>query len=167
MSGSADDGAIESPSDSSPTSPELLRASAELMDAVGRLRRAARRRVRRDWPHRPLTEAQVELLRLLFDRPGLRVREAAADLGLAPNTVSTLVGGLVRRGLVRRRVDTRDSRAVRLMLSAAATRRISAWRDRRQQIVAEALSRLPAPSRRAIERALPALVRLAREVEGA
>jgi DNA-binding MarR family transcriptional regulator len=165
MPTSSEPGSIESAFPSS-ARPEVLRTSAELMDVVGRLRRAARRRVRREWPHRLLTDAEVELLRLLMDRPGLLVREAAAALGLAPNTVSTLVGGLVRQGLLRRRVDAHDSRAVHLTLSPAARRRISAWRDRRQQVLGEALSRLSELDRRAIERALPALARLAGEVEG-
>lgn len=139
--------------------------SAELMDVVGTLRRSVRRIVRQDWPHRPLTESEVEVLRLLRARPGLRVREAAAALSLAPNTVSTLVGRLVDQDLLERREDERDGRAARLSLSAAAARRIAAWRDRRQHVIERALGRLPEADRQAIARALPALGRLAREVE--
>ena len=139
--------------------------SAELMDLVGTLRRSVRRIVRQDWPHRPLTESEVEVLRLLRGRPGLRVREAAAALSLAPNTMSTLVGRLVEQDLLERRDDERDGRAARLYLSAAAARRIAAWRDRRQHVIERAMERLSEPDREVIVRALPALGRLAREVE--
>jgi len=135
------------------------------MDVVGTLRRSVRRIVRQDWPHRPLTESEVEVLRLLRGRPGLRVREAAAALSLAPNTVSTLVGRLVDQDLLERREDERDGRAACLYLSAAAARRIAAWRDRRQHVIERALARLAEADRDAIARALPALGRLAREVE--
>ena len=137
----------------------------DLMAVVGQLRRSVRRQVRRDWPHRPLVESEVELLRLVHDRPGLRVQEAAASLGLAPNTVSTLVGRLTAKGLLKRQQDAVDGRAARLALTVEATRRLTAWRDRRQQIVGEAIDRLDPADRVAIERALPSLGRLLEAVE--
>lgn len=137
----------------------------ELMQAVSRLRRAVRRTVRRDWPHRPLTESEHELIRLVRATPGLRVQEAASALGLAPNTVSTLVGELCRQGLLERRADPADGRVARLHLTAAATRRISAWRDRRQQLVARELARLRPHERAALKAALPSLWRLVDALE--
>ena len=74
------------------------RVSGELIEVIGRIRRGVRRTVRRDWPYRPLTQSEVELLVLLSERPGTRVGEAADVLGLVPNTVSTLVGRLVAAG---------------------------------------------------------------------
>jgi DNA-binding MarR family transcriptional regulator len=135
------------------------------MGAVGQLRRAVRRQVRQGFPHRPLVESEVELVRLVHDRPGLRIQEAAATLGLAPNTVSTLVTGLTRKGLLERRRDYQDGRAARLALTAEATRRIAAWRDRREQIVAEAILRLAPEDRASIRGAVPSLYRLIEQVE--
>jgi DNA-binding MarR family transcriptional regulator len=137
----------------------------DLMRVVGQLRRSVRRRVRQDWPHAPLPEAHLELLRLVDERPGLRVQEAAGALRLAPNTVSTLVNKLVAAGLLERRRDRRDGRAARLHLTRAAVRRIAAWRDRRQALVAQALATLAAADREAIAGALPALRRLADALE--
>jgi len=134
--------------------------AGELIEVVGRLRRGVRRRVRRDWPYRPLTESEVELLRLLSERPGVRVGEAAEALGLVPNTVSTLVRRLADAGLILRRLDPVDARAARLELTAAARRRIADRRDRRRQVVGSAMVRLTGDDRRAIEAALPALKRL-------
>jgi len=135
------------------------------MQAISRLRRAVRRTVRRDWPHRPLTESEHELIRLVRATPGLRVQEAAIALGLAANTVSTLVGELCRQGLLERRADPDDGRVARLHLTSAATRRLSAWRDRRQQLVARELSRLGPRERAALKAALPSLWRLVDALE--
>lgn len=132
----------------------------ELIEILGRIRRGVRRQVRRDWPSSPLTESEVELLRLLSDQPGTRVGEAADALGLVPNTVSTLVGRLVDAGLVLRRPDPADARAARLELSPAARRRIADRRDRRRQVVEGAMLDMSEDDRRAIEAALPALARL-------
>jgi DNA-binding MarR family transcriptional regulator len=137
----------------------------DLMRVVGQLRRSVRRRVRQDWPHAPLPETHLELLRLVSERPGLRVQEAAAALRLAPNTVSTLVNRLVSAGLLERRRDRRDGRAARLHLTRAAVQRIAAWRDRRQALVAQAMGSLAAADVEAIAGALPALRRLADALE--
>ena len=132
----------------------------ELMEIVLRLRRGVRRRVRRDWSYRPLTDSEIELVVLLQERPGTRVGEAAEALGLVPNTVSTLVGRLVDGGLVSRRPDPDDARAARLELTPAARRRIADRRDRRRQVVQRAMAELGTGDRRAIAAALPALRRL-------
>jgi DNA-binding MarR family transcriptional regulator len=141
--------------------------ASDLMELTGQLRRSVRRLVRRHWPHEPLTPSAVELVRLLDANPGLRVREAATALGLVPNTVSTLVGVLSARGLIARTLDERDARAARLFLTPAAKGRVADWRDRRAQIVGEALDRLDPGERRAIHAALPAIRRLLSEVGGA
>jgi DNA-binding MarR family transcriptional regulator len=139
--------------------------SADLMQVVGRLRRTVRRRVRRDWAHRPLTESELELLRLVDEQPGLRVLDAAAALGVAPNTVSTLVGRLASGSLLERRPDPRDARAARLAVTAAARERFAAWRDRRQALVGAAMARLDGDDRRAIQACVPALRRLVELLE--
>jgi DNA-binding MarR family transcriptional regulator len=139
--------------------------AAELIDLVSGLRRSVRRRVRRDWSHRPLTPSELELLMLVGERPGLRVREAASAIGVAPNTVSTLVGRLTAQGLLDRLPDEEDARAARLSLTAAATRRRDEWRDRRRDVVGAAMRDLAAADRSAIGAAVPALRRLLAALE--
>ncbi|HEY2957405.1 MAG TPA: MarR family transcriptional regulator [Actinomycetota bacterium] len=150
--------------DASPAT-TIAPVSADLMQVVGRLRRTVRRRVRRDRAHRPLTESELELLRLVDEQPGLRVLDAAAALGVAPNTVSTLVGRLASGGLLERRPDPRDARAARLAVTAAARERFAAWRDRRQALVGAAMARLDGDDRRAIQACVPALRRLVELLE--
>ena len=98
-----------------------LRAeAAELLAAISAVRRTSRRAVRHAWATAPLPTAQSELLRLIASRPGICVADAAHDLRLAPNTVSTLVGRLAEQGLLRRERSLPDSRSVRLTITEKA-----------------------------------------------
>src|SRR5581483_8164776 len=94
--------------------------SEELLEALGQLRRETRRRVGRPWPMQSLTGAQVELLRVVRREPGISVAAAARGLGVAANTVSTLVGTLVSAHMVRREADPQDRRVARLYLTSSA-----------------------------------------------
>ncbi|MEV0947691.1 MarR family transcriptional regulator [Rhodococcus sp. NPDC049939] len=133
----------------------------QLFAAIGLLRRHTRRRVGQPWTETPLTESQMELVRLLRRRPGTSVAEAAAGLGLAANTVSTLVRQLIDAGLVERVQDEYDRRIARLALTAAARSRVEHWRDRRNVEVEAAFANLSPEDRAAIESAIPAITRLA------
>jgi DNA-binding MarR family transcriptional regulator len=107
-----------------------------------------------------LPEAQAELITLVHDSPAIRVNEAASRLGVAANTVSTLVGRLVAGGLLERTADPSDARGGCLRLTATAESRVASWRGHRAAVIEEALSRLDIADSAAIEAALPALWRL-------
>lgn len=141
-----------------PGEPEL---AEQLFEALGALRRQLRRLAGRPWPAVPLSGAQVEVVRLVRREPGMPVSRAAEVLGLAANTVSTLVGQLCEAGLLRRSPSAADRRVVQLEVTPAARRRIEGWRDERAELVAAGLDRLDGADRRAIAGALPALSRLA------
>ena len=146
------------------TSEDLL--AAELAEAWARVRRRLRRGARAAVGGEPLTGAQVELLRLVETQPGIGVADAAAALVVAPNTVSTLVGGLVAAGLLERDRDPADGRAARLTLTAAARRRLRRWRDERTRLLAGALRELSPEDRAVLEASIPALERLFAALEG-
>jgi DNA-binding MarR family transcriptional regulator len=137
-----------------PTTNEL---ASELMRVVASLRRVSRRRRYADPRLTPLPEAQRELLLLVETRPGIGVAAAAAELGLAGNSVSTLVNALTEAGLLRRETDPADRRAARLSLAPAGQRRQQTWRTERSAVVGVALDGIGAAERQAIEAALPAL----------
>jgi DNA-binding MarR family transcriptional regulator len=124
--------------------PERLRA---LTDAVTRLRRSLRRAIRPEYPWETLPMAQVEVLQLLDERPDLAVGEVAATLRLAPNTVSTLVGQLLRDGLVERRSDHHDRRIGRLSLSEDGRHRLGGWQHAHELLITDAVRGLPAADR--------------------
>ena len=128
----------------------------ELYRSLAGFRREVRRAVRSEFPAQLLTPSQVEVLGCVRRQPGIGVRDAAAALRLAPNTVSTIVGQLVEIGFLRREPDPDDARAVCLRLTAAGHRRVHAWRDRSTQTVDRALESLDAEERAALARALPA-----------
>ncbi|MGE3622050.1 MAG: MarR family winged helix-turn-helix transcriptional regulator [Acidimicrobiia bacterium] len=138
---------------------------ADLADVVFQLRRTTRRELRRHVVGDPLTGAEGELVAALVAEPGQSVAGVAERLCLAPNTVSTLVGRAARAGLVRRERDPGDRRTVRLFASDAAVARVGAWRARRGELVARAVAGLSPGDRRALHDALPALRRLAEQVE--
>lgn len=107
-----------------------------------------------------LPYARLEALRLVHHRPGLRVQDVAAALGIAPNTASTLVTQLASMGLVERRQDDADARVARLYPSPLAMARKASRHDRRDAALRAALESLSASDQELIEAALPALGRL-------
>jgi DNA-binding MarR family transcriptional regulator len=144
---------------------EPRNAAAELFTAISVIRRTARRAARRAWAQQPLPPAQSELLRLAAARPGVTVADAAQELRLAPNTVSTLVGRLTDAGLLRRERSAQDGRAALLTTTEKARQRLAEFRDLRAELAGQALAQLPAQDRDALARAVPALLRLSEHME--
>ena len=132
----------------------------ELIDALIGVQRLVRRRLRPQITPQ-LRGAEVELLRLLVTRPGIGISDAAKELYLAGNSVSTLVNQLSRQGYLVRETDPADRRAARLMPTPAAEARLAEWRKRRGELVRDGLSRLDDTDREALRTAIPALRRLA------
>ncbi|MFE9644430.1 MarR family winged helix-turn-helix transcriptional regulator [Streptomyces sp. NPDC006365] len=127
---------------------------------LGAVSRVARRAVRRQVTEERLPDAQIEVLRTVEANPGIGTRAVAERLQLVPNTVSTIVGDLVRAGLLRRARDRSDRRAARLYLTEQAVNRLAAWVAAGDDVLSEALLRLDEDDRRSLEQAMPALRRL-------
>lgn len=143
-----------------------MRADAgELLAAMGAVRRLARRAVRMATHDDPLPPASSELLRLVARRPGIGVAEAAAELRLAPNSVSTMVSKLAESGLLSRGRGASDGRSVQLTVTEAGTARLARWSDIRTDLTSRALEMLPPADRQALVAAIPALNRLAEQME--
>jgi DNA-binding MarR family transcriptional regulator len=146
--------------------PDQAKAEAgELLTAVGAIRRVARRAVRNSSTAQALPPARSELLRLAARRPGISVAEAAQEMRLAPNSVSTMVSQLTADGLLSRGRASSDGRTVRLTLTTAGTERIAQWQDIRTDVAGRALGQLNEADRQAIRAAIPALTRLAEQME--
>jgi DNA-binding MarR family transcriptional regulator len=133
----------------------------ELADALVGIQRLLRRRLRAGLTVPRLRGAEVELLRLVEARPGIGVSDAAKELYLAGNSVSTLVNQLVKDGCLIRETDPADRRAARLLLTEAAEARLRDWKQRRAALVGRHLARLHAADQEALRAALPALRTLA------
>ncbi|GKQ40496.1 MarR family winged helix-turn-helix transcriptional regulator [Streptomyces sp. A012304] len=133
----------------------------ELADTLVGVQRLLRRRLRAGLTAPRLRGAEVELLRLVETRPGIGVSDAAKELHLAGNSVSTLVNQLVRDGYLVRGTDPADRRAARLRLTEAAEARLRDWQRRRAALLGRHLDRLDPADREALRAALPALRALA------
>jgi DNA-binding MarR family transcriptional regulator len=145
--------------------PGTIKLAGELLATVARIRRTIRRRAERPVLFSKLTGSQLELIRAVQRQPGTSVAEAAVQLRLAPNTVSTLVRELTAAGLLVREADPADRRVARLDLDPAVREEVDAWSDLRTVVLGRAVDRLPARDRRRLDAAIPVLERLAREVE--
>ncbi|MBO4258945.1 MarR family winged helix-turn-helix transcriptional regulator [Streptomyces griseorubiginosus] len=132
----------------------------DLIDALIGVQRRLRRRLRQQIAPQ-LRGAEVELLRLVVTRPGVGISDAARDLHLAGNSVSTLVNQLSRQGYLVRETDPADRRAARLLPTPAAEARIAEWRKRRAELVRGGLAGLGETDREALRTAVPALRKLA------
>ncbi|RKT53220.1 MarR family winged helix-turn-helix transcriptional regulator [Saccharothrix australiensis] len=128
-----------------------------LTDVVTRLRRALRTSIRSEWPWDSLPMAQVELLQTLAERPPMRVGDLAAELRLAPNTVSGLVGQLIEGGLVARGGDPSDRRVARLSVTPLGHEQLAVWQAAHEKRIGSALDRLEPGERDDVVRALSAL----------
>jgi DNA-binding MarR family transcriptional regulator len=151
--------------DALPGDPGTQQLAAEVLAAISAVRRVARRAARSAWQAQPLPAAQSELLRLAAARPGISVAEAARELRLAANTVSTLVGRLAAAGLLDRTRAASDGRSIQLTATASGARRIAEYRDLRADLAARALDRLTPGDRQALAAAVPALLRFAAQLE--
>ena len=147
------------------TAPDLAELVRDLPRALGPYVRVARRAVRAGMQAPPVPDASVEVLRVVEAQPGVSVGRVAERLGVAANTVSTIVKELGEAGLVERRRDDRDRRAASLHLTASAHERLAAWGRLRDEVLTEALLRLPATEREDLRRALPAVRHLLEVLE--
>lgn len=140
--------------------PDDLALAERLLETTGLLRRRTRRAVGAPFRSR-LTQAQAEVVRHVRRYPGASVKETAASLSLAPNTVSTLVAGLVESGMLRRETDPADRRVARLELTDTARGPLEAWRERRLAAVGATVAALGAGERTDLEAGLRVMRHLA------
>jgi DNA-binding MarR family transcriptional regulator len=134
----------------------------ELFSVVGRFRRQLRRSTGGGFDAAGLTQSQGEMLRLVGRQPGISVREAATELGLVPNTASTLVSKLAADGLLVRSVDADDRRVGRLRLTEPAQRIADESRAARRAALSTVLDELNPGQLDSLERGLEVLAEMTR-----
>lgn len=114
--------------------------ATDLFHTVGRFRRQLRRTAGGSFAG--VTQSQAELLRLVGRQPGISVREAAEELGLAANTASTLVSKLTADNLLVRSTDPGDRRIGRLQLTEPAQQLADQTRAARRAALGAVLNQL-------------------------
>jgi DNA-binding MarR family transcriptional regulator len=132
-----------------PTAPTADAVSETLLPAIGSVRRLLSRLAgpvvagsTASGSPVEVSTSQREVLVVVRKRPGSPVAEIAHELGLAPNSVSTIVTQLVAAGLLVRETDPQDRRVGRLSLTPPAQEALASARARRRGVLHDALDRL-------------------------
>ena len=100
------------------------------------------RGVRKEDERTGVGPARLSALSVLVFAGPLRLTELARIEQVKPPTMTKVVAGLEAAGLVRRRTDAEDARAVRLEATARGTKLLQAGRRRRVARLAAALQSL-------------------------
>ncbi|MER7394599.1 MarR family transcriptional regulator [Streptomyces sp. NPDC000151] len=140
--------------------------AASLSHLLGPLRRAVLRSTRTAEGLPDLPEAHIELLRVLSADGPLGTGAVAARLSVSPSTVSNLVRAMAAAGLVERRPSATDARSVGLSATPAALELLARYDRASTRALQEALHGLPPGDRAAVDKAIPALERLAASLGG-
>jgi DNA-binding MarR family transcriptional regulator len=146
--------------------PPTVALTADLARILARINRGLRHRTRDARDALEVTPSESELLRLLDQKPGIRVQDAAVEMDIASNSVSTLVKQLSRVGLLTREADPLDGRAVCLRLTPLAQEWVTRVGNAREQAIDRALASLEPADRESLESAVPALKRLSKAISG-
>lgn len=104
--------------------------------------------------------ARLSALSVLVFAGPLRLTDLARIEQVRPPTMTKIVAGLEMAGLVRRRVDAADARALRLEATARGTRLLHEGRRRRVNRLASALQRVDATELEVLARAAAILERV-------
>ena len=137
------------------------------LESAEKLRTALRHGVfflRRMDNTRELT-SQISLMSMLTDG-GVRMTTIAANLGVRTPTATQSVDRLMKAGLVERRPDPADARAVLVKLTRRGHNVIAAEDRHRNEVVAEVLARLDDKELAALDAAMPVLEKLASPLGG-
>lgn len=120
------------------------------------------RRVRTRDTESGVGPAQLSALSVLVFGGPRSLGELAAAEQVRPPTMSRIVAGLMRAGLVRRQVVKEDRRRLRLEATAKGTDLLQAARKRRVESLAATLSQLPADRIEQLRRAAELVDQLSR-----
>jgi DNA-binding MarR family transcriptional regulator len=110
------------------------------------------------------TIAQYRTLVVLASRGPRRMVDLAAALAVTPSTAGRMCDRLVRKGLIRRHRDRADRRAVQVSITAAGRQVVDQATERRRELIAGILGKLPRRQQAAVADALRALAAAAGEV---
>jgi DNA-binding MarR family transcriptional regulator len=94
----------------------------QLVYVIGRVNQGVRRELRKKLLPWDLSVPELTALSVLRTRPGLSSAQLARRSLTTPQSMSEVVAGLERRGLVQRTVDPAHGRILRMTLSDAGAR---------------------------------------------
>lgn len=139
-----------------------LDTAARLRIATGRLARRLRRTSAQ--AAEGLTPTRIAVLLTVVREGPMRISALAAAESLNPTMLSRVLAELVAADLVTRTSDAGDRRAAWVQVTPAGERLAQRMRAARTDALSEALAALGDADRELLERALPALERLAEQL---
>ena len=122
------------------------------------------RGVRKEDVRTGLGPARLSALSVLVFAGPMRLSDLARIEQVRPPTMTKIVAGLEARGLVKRRADAEDGRAVRLEPTARGTKLLQEGRRRRVARLAEGLSPLNAEEVELLGRAAAVIERVSKTI---
>jgi DNA-binding MarR family transcriptional regulator len=109
-----------------------------------------------------LTPPRLSALSVVVFAGPLSLRDLAAAEGVTPPTMTRLVDGLEADGLVVRRDDPSDGRAIQIRATAKGTRLLMKARAQRVAVLTERVARLSAADQELLGRAAEVIERIVR-----
>jgi DNA-binding MarR family transcriptional regulator len=132
--------------------------SGRLLEALSRIARSTRRATSAH-----LTLGSLSALATIIDVGPIRPGDLAVREGVAPATLSRVIGALERDGHIERHTDPQDRRSVFLEATERGKREVAAVRRRRATLMTTRLADLTDDRRALLGAALPALEDLAQD----
>ncbi len=146
--------------------PANLKCGDELASLVLTLRAIQFTQGHHPWMLLGLTMAQLKAVMLLAQTGGMRSRELADGLGIAPSAATPLVDRLVEQKLARREDDPTDRRIVRIQPTPKAVSLHDELMQTKSAVLAEVLDEVPANRREEVHRSVALLLECAQRVLG-
>jgi DNA-binding MarR family transcriptional regulator len=141
-----------------------LDTAARLRASIGKL--ARRLRPTAAGAAAGLTPTRISVLFTVARLGPIRLSELAEEEGLNPTMLSRVIADFADAGLVTRLPDPDDRRAALVQATEGGRDLCGRMRDERTDVLGIALAELTGEDRRAVERALPVLERLAEGLKG-
>lgn len=136
------------PRDDSPRPPDLQIAMARaLADSLARTLRVFRRLLHEEAKAHELTQAQYNAMRYLMASGDRRMSDLAAFLELTNGATTSLIERIEARGLVTRKLDPEDGRAVLVSVTPDGQRLGEEMRRNVEASLLRAFERLKLPER--------------------
>jgi DNA-binding MarR family transcriptional regulator len=139
------------------------REAEALVERLGRVALRLSRGLRVEGAH--LSTAALSALAAVAEAGSIRIGDLAAAEGVEAPTMSRLIDRLERDGLVRRRRDPSDSRAVEISGTARTLRALTAGRKDHSVRLASRLEQLPSRQRTELISALDVIEALVRTLD--
>jgi DNA-binding MarR family transcriptional regulator len=136
----------------------------QLTRLVGTLREIQFCRGERPWLLLNLTMAQLKAMMLIVQSGGVRSRELADGLGIAPSAATPLVDRLVEQKLARREDDPADRRIIWIRPTAKAQALNDQLLHTNQQVLTDVIEALPADVRPKVQESVRLLLESAERV---